>query len=112
MRRVLFFAGLALTLSAGSALAVKPFALVEDGYGEAPGQLELENTLVSSFHTPSDSGFKNFSLENELEYGVNEHFVARVKATYFYEESNDLRGMHFDSGGVEAQYLFSNPITD
>jgi hypothetical protein len=94
------------------ARAIRPFTLVEDGYPEAPGQLELENTLSTSFRTNEDHSFRNFAIENELEYGLNEHFTARVKAAYFYQDSHEFTGMHFDDAGVEGQYFFTNPNID
>ena len=98
--------------AATPALAIKPYTLVEDGYADPVGQLELENTFESDFHTREDSGFKQFSMENELEYQLNEQLELRVKAAYFYEDSSENTGMHFDAAGVEAQYYFSNSNTD
>src|SRR3954468_4624051 len=112
-RRFVIFASLALLIVAQSmCFAIRPFALVEDGYPEAVGQLELENTLTYSFHTPADHGFSQWAMENELEYGLGEKFTLRAKGSYFYEHSDDNTGMHFDAAGVEAQYFFSNPNTD
>jgi hypothetical protein len=92
--------------------AIRPFALVEDGYPEVPGQLELENTLTYAFHTPADHGFSQWSMENELEYGAGEKFTLRAKGSYFYEHSDDNTGLHFDAAGVEGQYFVSNANTD
>src|SRR5206468_5334485 len=51
-------------------------------------------------------------LENELEYGLTEKFTARVKDSYFYQDSKEFTGMHFDAAGVEGQYFFTNPNID
>jgi hypothetical protein len=102
----------ALSLAAAPAFAIKPYTLVEDGYPDPVGQLELENTLESDFHTHDDTGFKQFSLENELEYQYDEKLALRVKASYFYEDSDETTGMHFDAAGLETQYFFTNSNTD
>jgi hypothetical protein len=102
----------ALVTSSSRCFAIRPFTLVEDGYPEARGQLELENTLGFSFHTPADHGFSQWSMENELEYGASENFTLRVKGSYFYQHSDENTGMHFDAAGIEGQYFFLNPNTD
>jgi len=103
---------LVLILASAPAWAIKPYTLVEDGYPDPVGQLELESTFESDFHTHDDSGFKQFSMENELEYQLTEQLALRVKAAYFYEDSAENTGMHFDAAGVEAQYFFTNSNTD
>jgi hypothetical protein len=110
--RVFIAFTIVLFAAATPALAIKPYTLVEDGYPDPVHQLELENTFESDFHTHDDSGFKQFSLENELEYQVNEQFNLRVKAAYFYEDSDENTGMHFDAAGIEAQYYFTNSNVD
>ncbi len=102
----------AVALAAPWAMAIKPMAEVEDGYPEAPGQLESENTFTLDHKTPQDHGFNQYSMENELEYGVSYDLTLRVKGAYFYVDSKEETGLKFDSAGVEAQYYFSNPNTD
>jgi len=103
---------LILILSSSSAYAIRPFTLVEDGYPEAVGQLELENTFEGDFNPRSDSGAKTYSAEHELEYGLLENFTLRLKGSYLYEDSSQREGLHFDSFGLEGQLFFSNPNTD
>jgi len=83
------------------ALAIKPYTLVEDGYTDPLHSLELENTFGFDFHTREDSGFKQFSAEHELEYMMTENFQLRLKGSYFYEDSKENTGLHFDSAGIE-----------
>src|SRR4029077_14054329 len=85
--RFIVLALLVLSLAAAPAWAIKPYTLVEDGYPDPVGQLDLENALESDFHPHDDTGFKQFSLENELEYQYDEKLALRVKAAYFYEDS-------------------------
>src|SRR5262249_48245488 len=73
---------------------------------------ELENSFTAALRTNDDHSFKQFNFENELEYGLTEKFTARVKASYFYEDSHEFTGMHFDAAGVEGQYFFTNPNVD
>src|SRR5439155_10202811 len=94
------------------ALAIKPYTLVEDGYPEKLGQVELENTFEFDFHTRADSSFKQLNVEHELEWGVTDNFDLRVKGSYFYEDSADLTALHFDAAGVEGQFYFTNPSID
>src|SRR5580765_7372262 len=94
------------------ALAIKPYTLVEDGYTDPLHSLELENTFELDFHTREDSSFKQISAEHELEYQMTENFQIRVKGSYFYEDSKENTGLHFDSAGIEGQYYFSNSNTD
>jgi hypothetical protein len=93
-------------------LAIRPFTLVEDGYSEAVGQLELENTVEADFSPRSDSRAKSFGVEHELEYGLLENFTLRLKGSYVYEDSSQREGLRFDSFGVEGQLFFSNPNLD
>jgi hypothetical protein len=111
VRLLVLMTALVLTL-APSALAIKPYTLVEDGYPDPVGSLELENTFESDFRTSQDHGFKQFSMENELEYQLNEKLELRIKGAYFYEDSKENIGMHFDAAGVEAQYYFANSNVD
>ena len=113
MRRRYLSAVLAATLAAvaSPAFAIKPMAQVEDGYPE-PGLVESENTFTLDHKTHPDHGFSQYSMENELEWGVNENFTLRVKGAYFYVDSKDETGLKFDQAGIEAQYYFSNPNTD
>src|SRR4051794_5498834 len=111
----LLAAGIAAALSvcagAPSAFALKPWTLVEDGYPEAAGQFELETTFETNWHTQEDHGFREFALENELEYGFNQQFTLRAKIANVYEDSQDFEGLHFDAAGIEAQYYFTDPNT-
>src|SRR5690242_6122141 len=84
-------------------LAIKPYTLVEDGYTDPLHSLELENTFELAFHTREDSGFKQLSAEHELEYQLTDNFQLRVKGSYFYEDSKENNGIHFDSSGIEGQ---------
>src|SRR5262249_46937787 len=88
--------------AAPAAHAIEPVTLVADGYPERVGQLELENTFVAALHTPDDHRFQNYSMENELEYGIVENFTLRGKIAYFYEDSRELDGFHFDAAGIEG----------
>ena len=97
---------------ASPVLAIKPYTLVEDGYTDPLHSLELENTFGFDFHTREDSGFKQFSAEHELEYMMTENFQLRLKGSYFYEDSKENTGLHFDSAGIEGQYYFTNSNTD
>src|SRR5205814_8631714 len=81
-------------------------------YPEGKGVLELENTLTIGYHTPAEHNFQNYAFENELEYGVADNFTLRLKGEYFYQDSRDGTGLHFDGAGVEAQYFFTNPAID
>jgi hypothetical protein len=99
-------------LSQTTAWAIKPYTLVEDGYPDPLHQLELENTFEFTFHTREDSSFKQIAVEHELEYQLTEQFELRVKGAYFYENSAETSGMHFDSAGVEGQYYFTNSNID
>ncbi len=113
MRRSnVFVCLLSVCLFPATALALKPFALVEDGYSERVGQFELENTFTLSYHTHDEHNFQNYSMEHELEYGMAENFTLRVKGSYFYEKSEDTDGLHFDAGGVEGQLYFTNSNID
>ena len=51
-------------------------------------------------------------MEHEVEYGFSEQLTLRVKGSYVYTDSHDFKGLHFDAGGVEGQYFFTNPNTD
>jgi len=103
---------LLLAVVAPPASAIKPFTLVEDGYPEAKGQLELENTFELTFHPREEHSFKELVGEHELEYGLAQDFTLRVKGSYVYTDSHDFTGLHFDAAGVEGQYYFTNPNTD
>jgi hypothetical protein len=99
-------------LCSPAAWAIKPYTLVEDGYPDPVGQLELENTFELNFHTREDSGFKELAVEHELEYQFTEQFNLRIKGAYVYEDSKENTGLHFDAAGVEAQYYFTNSNVD
>ena len=103
---------LAALAVASPAWAIKPYTLVEDGYPEATGQLELENTFEFNWHARNETGFKEFTGEHELEYGFSPQLTLRAKGSYVYTDSADVEGFHFDAAGVEAQYYFTNPNTD
>ena len=103
---------LGLVLSSTAAWAIKPYTLVEDGYPDPVAQPELENTFELDFHTGDDSGFKSISAEHELEYQFTENFELRLKGAYFYEDSRENSGLHFDAAGVEGQYYFTNSNID
>ena len=103
---------LLIILLASKAHAIRPFTLVEDGYPEAVGQLELENTFTGEFNPRSDSGAKVFSVEHEFELGLAENFTLRLKGSYFYQDTADNSGLHFDAVGIEGQVFFTNPNTD
>src|SRR4051812_42264498 len=94
------------------AMAIKPYTLVEDGYPEVKGTVELENTFETFWHSRDDHDQKSFSLEHELEFQPTEKLSLRLKGAYVYEENADFTGLHFDDGGVEFQYYFTNPNTD
>jgi hypothetical protein len=102
----------ACTFASRSAYAVKPYTLVEDGYPEVVGTRELENTFESLWHSRDEHHFKEFSMEHELEFQPAEKFALRFKAAYVYEDNADFEGLHFDDGGVEFQYYFTNPNID
>jgi hypothetical protein len=102
----------ALVTATPAAFAIKPFALVEDGYPELKGQLELENTLTFATRSRNEHGFSETALENELEYGLADTFTLRLKGTTVYTSSAEKDGLHFDAGGIEGQYYFSNPNVD
>jgi hypothetical protein len=104
-----FAAALATT---ESARAIKPFSLLESGYPERFGQLELENSFSAAYRTREDHNFQNYSLENELEYGIADNFTLRGKVSYFYEDTTEHTGMRFDAAGVEGQIFFTNPNID
>lgn len=97
---------------ASQALAINPFSLIEDGYPEGKGVLELENTLDFDYHLGSDHSFKQYTVEHEFEYGYDENLTLRVAGSYYYEDSADNKGMHFDTFKLEGQYYFTNPNTD
>jgi hypothetical protein len=105
------FAAGAAAWAGRPAYALKPWALVEDGYPEPKGQLELENTFEADFHARSEPRFREFSLENELEYGLTDQFDLRAKISNVYTDSAEFEGLHFDAGGIEAQYYFTDPNT-
>lgn len=109
--RSLFIPLLCLMLTT-PAWAIRPYTLVEDGYTDPVGQPELENTFEFDFHTREDSSFKQISAEHELELQMTENFALRVKGSYFYEDSHDGSGVHFDAAGVEGQYFFTNSNID
>ena len=114
-RSSLFFIAIAsafLGLNADRAMAIKPLIQVEDGYPEGKGQFESENTLGYSMHTREDHSFRGYSLELEVEYGLADDFTIRAKGTTVHEDTNGGSSTHFDGGGIEAQYFFSNPNVD
>ncbi len=96
-----------------SAFAIKPFSLVEDGYPEVKGILELENTFSIDHNLAFDHGFTQYSLENELEYGLTDNFTVRAKLAYNYVSATQQTDeMSFDAFGIETQYYFTNPNVD
>lgn len=108
-------AGLAvgvIVAATSPAWAIKPLAQVEDGYPEAPGQVEYENTFTISHKIPGDSRYTQYANEHEIEYGASENLTLRGKGAWYYEHTGDGSGTHFDSAGVEAQYFFTDPNTD
>ncbi|HEX8914021.1 MAG TPA: hypothetical protein VF796_16860 [Humisphaera sp.] len=107
-----FAAAAAGLLFASPALAVKPYTLVEDGYPEPKGTVELENTFETTWHPRAATSDKSFSLETELEFQPTDKFALRFKEAIAYEDTADFTGLHFDAAGIEVQYYFTNPITD
>jgi len=104
---------LVLSLFAASpAFAIRPYTLLEDGYPEAQGQLELENSVEVTWHAKNEQGFKSYGVEHELEYGLTNQLTVRVAGAYTYEESSEFNGLHFDDFTLEGQYYFTNPNTD
>ncbi|QOV89514.1 hypothetical protein [Humisphaera borealis] len=113
IKRSALLSGLALGLfSAAPAMAIKPFTLVEDGYPEVKGTVELENTFEALWHSLDDPHQKEFGMEHELEFQLTEKFSLRVKGAYVYQDSSEGSSFHFDSGAIEGQYYFTNPIVD
>jgi len=100
------------TIASRSAFAIKPYTLVEDGYPEVKGTVELENTFETFFHSKDEKGFKTFSMEHELEFQPTDKLALRVKGSYAYENTVDFTGLHFDEAAVEGQYYFTNPNID
>jgi hypothetical protein len=98
---------------ASPALAVNPFTLVDDGYPFAVHQLEYENTLNVQHAVSGDSRYLLIGNESELEYGLTENIVVTAVGGLYHERANDpTEGTHFDQGGLQVQYFFTNPNTD
>lgn len=108
---------LAAALGAGallvsSAFGIKPYTLVEDGYPERQGIVELEQTFAGSWQLKGDPGAYSIGHEIELEYGLKDDFTLRVAGAYAYEHSLDGSSLHFDEAKLEGQYYFTNSTTD
>lgn len=112
-RKTIVAAAAALALwTVTPAWAIRPFTLLEDGYPEATGQFEFENTTEYNWHTRNDTSSKELAVEHELEYGVSDHLTLRIAGSYVYEDSSEGSSTHFDAGVIEFQYFFTNPNTD
>src|SRR3954464_9689396 len=87
----------------------RPFTFTYDTYPEGKGNFEYEQ-YVTWRH---DSGFDRFDLRHEFEFGVADNFdISIYVANWRYEDSNERKGAHYDSSGVEGILYLSNPVTD
>jgi hypothetical protein len=104
---------IALLLLTYPALATnRPFTLVEDDYPLGKDLAELENTFGYAGHTREEGRSKVLSAEHELEYGLFENFELKIAGSYFYQDSQERAGMHFDEFKVEGELHITNPSTD
>jgi hypothetical protein len=79
----------------------------------AKGEVEFEQWATAGNHTSEDHGFNRLDFREEIEMGLADNFRLSFYApTWFIENSKAQNATKFDTAGVEAILLLSNPVTD